>query len=56
MCECGHGLDAFDIHLVRCSFGGQWTTTHDTIQDVMYAFAQESEHVIWKEQWYAFTS
>jgi hypothetical protein len=37
MCECGHGLDAFGTHLVRWLFGGQWITTHDAIQDVMYA-------------------
>jgi hypothetical protein len=30
-CECGHGLDAFGTHLIRCPFGGQWITTHDTI-------------------------
>jgi len=38
-CECGHGLDTFGIHLIRCSFGGQQVATHDAIQDIMYAFA-----------------
>ncbi len=37
MCECGHGLDTFGTHLVRWLFGGQWITTHDVIQDIMYA-------------------
>jgi hypothetical protein len=23
MCECGHRLDAYDMHLARCLFGGQ---------------------------------
>ncbi len=31
MCECGHWLDAFDMHLTHCPFGGQRITTHDTI-------------------------
>jgi len=22
MCECGHGLDAFGMHLTHCLFGG----------------------------------
>jgi hypothetical protein len=43
-CECEHGLDAFGTQLARCPFGGQWITTHGTIQDVMYAFVQESGH------------
>jgi len=40
MCECGHGLDAFGTHLGHCPFGGQWITTHHTIQNVMYDFIQ----------------
>jgi hypothetical protein len=36
-CECGHGLDAFGMHLVRCPFRGQQIATHDAIQNVMYA-------------------
>ncbi len=47
-CECGHRLDAFGTHLVHCPFGGQWITTHDTIQDIMYALARKSGHVVWK--------
>jgi hypothetical protein len=31
MCECGHGLDVFGMHLVCHPFGGQWIVTHDTI-------------------------
>jgi succinate dehydrogenase hydrophobic anchor subunit len=31
MCECGHGLDAFDTHLICCSFGGQRIATHNAI-------------------------
>jgi hypothetical protein len=26
-CECEHRLDAFDMHLIRCSFGGQRIAT-----------------------------
>jgi hypothetical protein len=40
-CECGHGLDAFNTHLVRCLFGGQWIATHDAIWNVMYAFVRK---------------
>ncbi len=53
MCECGHGLDASNTHLTGCPFGGWRIATHDTIRDVMYAFVQESGHVVWREQWYA---
>jgi hypothetical protein len=56
MCECEHMLDTFDMHLVRCLFGGQQITTYDAIQDIMYALARENEHIIWKEQWYTFAS
>jgi hypothetical protein len=56
MCECGHGLDAFGTHLDHCPFGGQWITTHYTIQNIMYDFIQKSGHVVWRKQWYAFTS
>jgi hypothetical protein len=37
-CECGHELDAFGTHLVRCPFGGQRIATHDAIRNVMYVF------------------
>jgi hypothetical protein len=47
-CECGHKLDTFGTHLTRCLFKGQWITTHDAIQNVMYALTQE--------QWYTFIS
>jgi hypothetical protein len=30
-------------------FGVQQITTHDAIQNVMYAFARESVHIIWKK-------
>jgi len=53
MCECGHGFDTSGIHLVHCPFRGQWITTHDAILNITYAFAQESGHIVWKEQWYA---
>jgi hypothetical protein len=52
-CECEHELDASNMHLTRCPFEGQWMTTHDTIQDVMYAFTQENGHDVWKKWWYA---
>jgi hypothetical protein len=55
MCECGHWLDAFDMHLTHCPFGGQRITTHDTIWDVMYVFAWESGHVVRKKWWYTIT-
>jgi hypothetical protein len=55
ICECGHGLDASGTHLTRCVFGGQQIATHDVIQDIMYALARKSGHVVWREQWYAFT-
>jgi hypothetical protein len=55
MCECGHKLDESSTHLTRCPFGGQWITTHDTIRNVMYALAQKSGHITWK-QWYTLMS
>ncbi len=54
MCECGHGLDASDVHLVHCTFGGQRIATHDAIWDVMYALIRENGHTIWRERWYVF--
>jgi hypothetical protein len=56
MCECGHRLNAFGTHLAHCPFEGQHIATHDAIRDVMYALVRESGHVVWREQWYAFTS
>jgi hypothetical protein len=41
-CECEHELDTFGTHLTYCPLGGQWITTHDAIQDIMYA-------LIWKK-------
>ncbi len=38
------------------SFGGQPIATHDTIQNIMYAFVWESGRVVWREWWYAVTS
>jgi len=55
-CECGHGLDAFGMHLIRCTFGGKKIATNDAIQDIIYVLVQESGHVVWKEWWYALTS
>jgi hypothetical protein len=54
-CECGHKLDAFGRHLIRCPFKGKWMPTHDNIWNIMYDFIQENGHVVWKEQWYALT-
>ncbi len=31
MCECGHILDAFGMHLIHCLFEGQRIATHDAI-------------------------
>jgi hypothetical protein len=56
MCECGHWLDTFGMHLAHCPFRGQQIATHDAIKDVTYIFIQESEHDVWREWWYAFTS
>jgi hypothetical protein len=54
-CECGHGLDAFNTHLIHCSFGGQQISTHDAIWDIMYAFSWNNGHNVWKEQLYTLT-
>jgi hypothetical protein len=56
MCDCEHKLDAFGTHLSYYMFGGQQITTHNTIRNIMYVLTQKSEHVVWREQWYAFTS
>jgi hypothetical protein len=53
--ECGHGLDASNMHLTCCPFRGQRIATRDAIRDIMYAFTQESGHTIWRERWYTFT-
>jgi hypothetical protein len=37
-CECAHGLDTSNMHLVRYLFGSQWIVTHDAIQNVIYVF------------------
>jgi hypothetical protein len=54
-CEYGHGLNTFGVHLVHCAFRGQQITTHDTIQNVMYALSRKNGHVVWREWWYALT-
>jgi hypothetical protein len=54
-CECGHKLDIFGTRLVHCPFGGQWIATHDTIWNVMYAFAWKGGHVVWRKRWYTLT-
>jgi hypothetical protein len=41
------------MHLVHWLFGGQQITTHDAIQNVMYAFIRKNGHAIWRERWYA---
>jgi len=48
-CECGHGLNTYGTHLSHL-FRGQWVATHDAIRDVMYAFAQENGHNVWRER------
>jgi hypothetical protein len=53
-CECGHRLDASGMHLIHCLFKGQQITTHDTIWNVMYAFAWKSEHIVWRKLWHVF--
>jgi len=36
--ECGHGLNASNMHLACCPFGGQQIAAHDAIKDIMYVF------------------
>jgi hypothetical protein len=55
MCECGHGLGTFGMHLIYGPFGGQQIATHDVIQNVMYAFVWKSGHAVWRKRWYALT-
>ncbi len=47
MCECGHGLDTSSTHLIRYLFGNERIAMHDTIQNVIYVFTWENEHVVW---------
>jgi len=47
-CEYGHMFDAYGKDIANCLFGGQQIATHDTIWDVMYAFAWKSGHAVWK--------
>jgi len=55
MCECGHELDAFNMHLLHYLFGDQWIVTHDAFQDVMYVLAPKSGNFVWREWWYSLT-
>jgi hypothetical protein len=50
MCECGHGLNTFNVHLTHCPFGGQQIATHDGIQDIMYVFIQKNGHAVLRER------
>jgi len=50
MCECGHGLNTSNVHLIHCPFGGQQIATHDGSQNIMYVFIQKNGHVIWRER------
>jgi hypothetical protein len=55
-CECGHGLNTFGTHLTWYPFGGHQIATHDAIKNIMYAYAQESGHIVWREWWYTLAS
>jgi hypothetical protein len=56
MCDYGHELETFSMHLTCCPFGGQRITTHDAIWNIMNHLFQQNGHVVWRERWYAFTS
>ncbi len=43
-------VDVRLMHLSCCLFKGQWILTHDTIRNIMYAFART------REQWYTLMS
>jgi len=39
--ECGHGLDAFGMHLTHCLFGGQQIATHDAIRNACMSLLEK---------------
>jgi hypothetical protein len=43
------------MHLAHCPFKGEQITTHNAIQNVMYALTRKNGHAIWRERWYALT-
>jgi hypothetical protein len=55
VCECGHELDASNMHLLHYLFGDHWIVTHDAIEDVMYVLVPKSANFVWREWWYAIT-
>jgi hypothetical protein len=42
-CECDHTIDNLNTHLLRCLCESEFTTTHDTPQDIIATIALESE-------------
>ena len=48
-CSCGHPLDPLGNHLVRCARGGERTSSHDSVRDVIYHIIRDShEHAHWE--------
>jgi hypothetical protein len=41
-CQRDHTIDDLSIHLLRCLFGSEHITTHDTLWDIVIAIDLES--------------
>jgi hypothetical protein len=48
-----HGFYYYRLIFIPSFFDNE--LPHDAIRNVMYVFAQENGHTIWKKQWYALT-
>lgn len=40
-CICGEPLNVLGTHLSSCSHGGEWTTSHDAIQNAFVSIAKK---------------
>ena len=49
-CACGHPLDPLGIHLLRCARGGERTSSHDYVGDVVYHIIRESRRHAQRER------
>jgi hypothetical protein len=44
-CHYGHTIDNLGTHFFWCPYRSEWTTTHNTLQDIVAAIPLEMEHM-----------
>ena len=49
-CACGNSMDALGTHLMRCSRGGERTSSHDSVRDSVYHILRESGQHVQRER------